>query len=324
MNGIQRLQQALVERGYGPRLRLNEPLARHTSFAIGGPADLLLVAQTLEELQEWVQLAWELAVPVVVLGEGTNVLVADAGVRGLVVLNACTHFGLEDDGLVVAQSGVLLRRLARWAVEQGWEGLEWAVGVPGTVGGAVVGNAGAYGGSMADNLAWVTLLRPKGKVEKVPVEALAYGYRTSALKQETGRRSVVLEAALQLKPGDPAELARRAEQFTVQRRERTPAGCCAGSVFKRTLQYPAGFLIEQAGLKGRRLGGAEISPQHANFIMNTGGASAAEVRALIRIIQDKVWATFGQHLEPEIEFIGDWSQTLHSGTGEDKREHDTT
>jgi UDP-N-acetylmuramate dehydrogenase len=308
VNRLEQLHADLIARGYGERVLVNEPLAQHTSFAIGGPADLLIIVRQLDELRTILRLAWAAQVPTLLLGCGTNILVADAGVRGLVIVNKCCGFALDADGLLVTQSGMSLRKLAAWTVEQHWAGLEWAVGIPGTVGGAVVGNAGAYGGCMADSVQWVTCLWPDGREEKCDKQGLAYGYRTSALKRESrpDRRPVVLEAALQLHPGKAEELAQTVESITAQRKARTPDGCCAGSVFKRTAQYPAGFLIEQVGLKGRRLGGAQVSEKHANFVMNTGGATAVEVKALIELLQREVWSAFAQRLEPEIEFVGEW------------------
>ena len=174
----------------------------------------------------------------------------------------------------------------------------------------MVGNAGAYGGTVSDRLHAVRLLRLNGQEETVEARDLDYGYRTSALKREAGNgyRSVVLEAVLQLERGDAEERAVRAAHVAEQRRLRTPRGSCAGSVFKRTPQYPAGFLIEQAGLKGRRIGGAVVSEKHANFLLNTDRATAADMHALITLVQDEVWSAFGQRLEPEIEYIGDWSR----------------
>ncbi len=246
--------------------------------------------------------------PVFWLGGGTNVLASDAGLRGLVVANACHGLSVDADGLVIAQSGMPLRELAAWAVGAGWAGLEWAVGIPGTVGGAVVGNAGAYGGCMAENILWVRILEGT-EPRRRNLEDLQYGYRTSVLKREPWqvRRRIVLEAALQLRSGDPRVLAKVAAENSAQREARTPAGPSAGSVFKRTVQFPAGFLIEQAGLKGHRMGGAQISDKHANFIINVGGATAADVRALIELVQERVWTAFGLQLEPEIEYVGEWS-----------------
>jgi UDP-N-acetylmuramate dehydrogenase len=308
MSALQHLEAALRAEGYGQRLLRNEPMSAHTSFQVGGPADLLIAAESVAELVAWVRLARSLDAPCTVLGSGTNILVADAGIRGLVILNECRAFALDAEGRVAADAGVLLRELARHTVAQGWEGLEWGVGIPGTIGGAVVGNAGAYGGYMADVIEEATLLTPDGQVQRVEPGALGFGYRTSALKRSNpdGERPIVLEAVMRLRPGDAAALAARAEQVTEQRQARTPQGACAGSMFKRTDQYPAGFLIEQAGLKGLSVGAAQVSPIHANFLMNCGGATARDIARLMEIVQERVWRELGQRLEPEIEFIGEW------------------
>lgn len=284
------------------------PLSAYTSFGVGGPADLLLVARDVGSLQRAVTLANECCVACTVLGSGTNVLVSDAGIRGLVLINAARQRELRSDGELVAASGALLGELARWSVVEGWRGLEWAVGIPGTLGGAVVGNAGAYGGCMADIVRWARVLRPDGDTVRLPVEALAYGYRTSLLKQEhaLGRRTVVLEVALQLERADADELAAEAADYTARREGNTPKGACAGSMFKRTAHYPAGYLIEKAGLKGLTIGGAQVSPRHANFVMNVGGASATDVRRLIETVQSEVWRRYAHHLNPEVEYLGDW------------------
>jgi UDP-N-acetylmuramate dehydrogenase len=301
------LKREFEREGYAGRLLPDEPLSRHTSFAIGGPADLYIAAREPEELSQFLARAREAGVPSLVLGAGTNVLVADAGVRGLVVANECREVALSAEGLLVAQSGALLRSLARLTLNQGWAGLEWAVGIPGSVGGAIVGNAGAYGGCMADTLRWVRLLDAEGVSAEVEPCALGLSYRNSAIKQEPWpRRRVLQVAALQLTPADPAELAAQAEAFTAQRKLRNPEGCCAGSVFKRTAQHPAGWLVEQTGLKGRRIGGAVVSTKHANFIMNTGHATAHDVRALIDLVQREVWKACGEQLDVEIEFVGAW------------------
>lgn len=310
MREVDGLWEELVERGYGERLCTDEPLSAYTSLRIGGPADLLIVARELAELGELVRMAQARGVPSLVIGGGTNILVADAGVRGLVIVNACRGHSIDGQGLLTAQSGALLSKLSRWTVSQGWKGLEWAAGIPGTVGGAVVGNAGAYGGCMAANLRWVALLQPDGSAERVGVDALGYGYRTSVLRGEPQRDRtpvVVLEAALQLTQASVEELTRVVEKITVDRKMRTPEGQSVGSTFRRTPQYPAGFLIEQAGLKGRRIGGAVVSEKHANYLMNAGGATADEMRALVELVQKEVWDEFAQALEPEIEFVGEWA-----------------
>ena len=310
ISAVEELYQGLVAQGYGESLVREERLARHTSFAIGGPTDLFVVARTPGELAQLARMGWDCGIPVLILGRGTNILVADAGLRGMTIANRCCRYSIDEHGLLRAESGIALAVVAKEAVGQGWAGLEWAVGIPGTVGGAVVGNAGAYGGCIADHLGWVRLLRANGSVEQVQVDWLEYGYRSSRLKRGTwrDRRTVVLEAGFYLTPGDPAELARKVGGFAEQRRMRTPEGFCAGSIFKRTMQYPAGFLIEQVGLKGKQIGGAGVSPKHANFLMNMGGATAADVKALIRLVQDQVWSRFAQRLEPEIEFVGEWDE----------------
>lgn len=302
------LRDQLMRHGMAGRLMENEPLALHTSFGIGGPADLFAVAEKPDELSLIAQLTHQRGMPLLVLGGGTNVLVADAGVRGVVVAVACRRYAIEPSGMLHVEAGAPLREVASWCVEQGWAGLEWAVGIPGTVGGAIVGNAGAYGGCIADVLRSAQLLDRDGAPRIVDVQSLAYGYRSSVLKREpkVGTRAVVLAGTFELSRGEPLDLRRKADGYRLQRAQKTPQGRSAGSVFKRTMQYPAGFLIEQSGLKGLRVGGAEISPLHANFILNVDGATASDVRALIERVQERVWATMGQRLEPEIEFVGDW------------------
>ena len=302
------LEALLREAGYGERLRFQEPLAGYTSFAIGGPADLLLVVREVDELAEVTALARRTGIPWRVLGSGTNVLVADRGIRGLVVINECREYGVSEDGTLRAESGALLTEVARTVSAQGWAGLSWAAGIPGTIGGAVVNNAGAYGGSMAESVVSAAMLNAQGDVEEWSAARLGYSYRSSVLKSdpECGRSLIVLRVTLGLHAGDAEELCAQVKHTEAQRGVRIPSGCCAGSVFKRTLQYPAGFLIEQAGLKGRRIGGAEVSPQHANFIMNVDSATAADVKALTEMIQQQVLQAFGLQLETEIQFIGEW------------------
>jgi UDP-N-acetylmuramate dehydrogenase len=301
--------QLLINRGYAERTLLNEPMARHTTFGIGGPADILVSIDKITELQELVSLARQSALAVIVIGEGSNILVADTGVRGLVIINRCNRVEKKADNVVEAESGALLRQVARCSVEQGLEGLEWASGVPGTIGGAVVGNAGAYGGSIADNLLWAELFQTDGRIERITNASLLFGYRSSMLKRtSTDMRPLVERVAFGLKKGDTSLLAQKMQVYAKQRNERTPTGRSAGSVFKRTLQYPAGFLIEQCGLKGFQLGGAQISLVHANFIINVGQATAADVAAVIELVQQRVWEMHSQTLEPELEFIGAWER----------------
>ncbi|MFP3896299.1 MAG: UDP-N-acetylmuramate dehydrogenase [Anaerolineales bacterium] len=300
--------EKLLQEGYGERVKEGESLSRYTSFGIGGPADILVVTKKVQEMEHLANMAREQGVPFVVLGQGTNVLIADAGIRGLVIINACRGFSWQEEGLLVARSGTLLTKLARWTVLEGWAGLEWAVGIPGTLGGAVVGNAGAYGGDMSRTIQWVDVLDADGAVRRFDVGELAYDYRTSALKRGDHKRHprIVLAVALRLEPGDSETLKKKVSRITRRRKMHTPEGPSAGSVFKRTVQYPAGFLIDQAGLRGLRVGDAEVSTKHANFFVNAGRATAADMRELIERVQREVRDAFSQELEPEIEFLGEW------------------
>jgi len=339
-----------LQAALGDRAIAGELMSQHTTFGIGGPADLFMLARTQAELCTAVRQAREYQVPYFILGSGANLLVADKGIRGLVIWNQCTSITIARDvdghagpapadreaaepfrqegvWLVLAESGALLQSVARRVVARGLAGLEWAVDVPGTVGGAVVGNAGAFGGYVSDNLLRAKVLTPAGggadqaapvteKSAPVPCggrwwskDDLKLGYRTSILK-ETRQLApfppVILEAEFVLHEGDAVVLKERAQQYTRRRLETQPTGPSAGSVFKRTAQYPAGFLIENAGLKDTRIGGAVISPQHANFIVNVGGATAQDVRALIELIREKVYAQFKILLDLEVELVGEW------------------
>ena len=295
-----------------------EPLSDHTSYRIGGPADLYGTARTGEQLRRLIEFARNGTTPYCVIGAGTNILVSDSGFRGLVIENRTHHCEMRKSDVVRAESGKLIGEVARETIDAGLAGLEWAVDIPGTVGGAVVGNAGAFGGYVSDVLLRVQVLSPDGEVSWLPATELGLAYRTSRLKAEKLRRAaqspysrgqgeeVVLAAEFALRREDRAGLWRLAGEYARRRRERQPCDPCAGSVFKRTAQYPAGFLIEQAGLKGERRGEAEISPKHANFIVNRGHARATDVRALIDLMRDRVMQLFGLELELEIELIGEW------------------
>lgn len=308
---LRNLRQAL-QRRWGDRLRVDEPMAEHTSYRIGGPADLYIVAESVDELTQMVELAAAHDVPLFVLGRGTNVLVADAGIRGLVIelrAERVRYFTRDGEAVLRAEAGANLRDIARESVARGLAGLEWAVGIPGSVGGAVVGNAGAFGGYMSDIVRRLTILEASGAREISATEA-GFGYRVSRFKGASlseGRKEIILAAEMVLRPESKAALEERVAEYTRRREERQPKEPSAGSVFKRTEQYPAGFLIDQAGLKGTRRGQAMISPKHGNFIINLGGARAADVKALIELAQETVLREFGERLELEIELIGEWS-----------------
>jgi len=286
----------------------NELMSLHTSFRIGGPADLYAVAASAQELVELVSLARERGLPYLIIGRATNILVADEGIRGLVIENGGQEICLEDDVVLYAESGALLRDLARESARRGLGGLEWAVGVPGSVGGAVVGNAGAYDCYIDDVTRKATVLTADGTVRELSAAEMGFGYRTSRFKGQAGKgeQEVILSAEFVLRPEPAQALAEKMADYTRRRAASQPTEPSAGSVFKRTEQYPAGFLIEQAGLKGMRIGGAQISPKHANFIVNLGGARAADVKALIDLAQERVREQFGAELELEIELVGEW------------------
>jgi UDP-N-acetylmuramate dehydrogenase len=310
---------AAAAQRFGVELRHGEPLARHTTFRIGGPADFYAVATTTEQLAGLADAATAEGLPLTVLGGGSNILVADAGIRGLVLANQTRSHEIRDAGRLVADSGVLLAGLARTAIRSGLAGLEWAVSVPGTVGGAVIGNAGAHGSDIAANLAWVEAHYPGQGTQVLTRGALDYAYRTSLLKQQlvatplgaTGGRPVikpvVLAAAFQLAAGDPAELTARADGYLAKRRASQPVEPSAGSIFRNPPGDYAGRLVEAVGLKGERSGGAQVSPRHANFIVNAGDATAADVVALINLMRRRVFEASGHELVPEILFLGEWA-----------------
>ena len=293
----------------GYRMRQNEPMSLHTSFRIGGPADLYAVATKIEELVRFVSLALEHDIPYFIIGRGTNILMADEGIHGLVIENGVQGMRFQDDTVLYAESGALLRDLARESAQRGLGGLEWAVGIPGSVGGAILGNAGAYGDYISDVLRKATVLEADGTLHELSARELGFAYRTSKFKKQgiEDRSEVILSAEFTLRPEPAQKIAEKMANYTRRREESQPAEPSAGSVFKRTEQYPAGFLIEQAGLKGARIGGAQISPKHANFIVNLGEAKAADVKALIDLAQEQVRERFGVKLELEIELIGEWN-----------------
>jgi UDP-N-acetylmuramate dehydrogenase len=291
----------------GRHARRDEPLARYTAMRVGGPADLLVICESVDEVVRAVELAWRHGVDWWLLGGGCNVLVSDTGVRGLVIVNraARIEFG-PAVGVVQAEAGALLSILARETVERGLAGLEWAAGLPGTVGGAVVGNAGAFEGDIAGVLRSATVLEPGSGAAERRGEWFEFEYRLSRIKREAmdSRRPVVLAATFDLRLEDPEPLAARADEILEWRKTRHPAGATMGSTFKNPPDSHAGYLIEQAGLQGYRIGGAQVSELHGNFLMNTGDATAADVLALIGHVRAEVRRQFGLGLELEIELVG--------------------
>lgn len=293
---------ALAE-ALGPRVQREAPLAPFTAIHVGGPADLLIVAESVDELARAVGAARRHGVPFHVLGGGCNVLVADEGVRGLVIINRAASISFEDC-LVRAASGARLARLARETIDSSLAGMAWAAGLPGTVGGAVVGNAGAFDGDIADTLCSGTVLEPDGEIVERENVWFDFTYRGSRLKSAVGPTWVVLAATFELKPGDKETLQAQAEEALGWRKTHHPTGSTMGSTFKNPSGHYAGRLIEQAGLKGYRVGGARISEQHANFIINDGEATASDVLALIEHSQAEVERQLAVRLALEIELLG--------------------
>ncbi|MCS6994571.1 MAG: UDP-N-acetylmuramate dehydrogenase [Anaerolineales bacterium] len=291
---------------FGDQAQENVLLAPYTSARIGGPADLLVTVRSADELARAVTICWQTEQPYLLLGAGSNVLVSDNGVRGVVLLNRAraVEFVGGAEKHVWAESGAAFANVAHRAAAQGYTGLEWAVTVPGTVGGAVYGNAGAFGGDVAHDLLAAELLTPLGR-DWWPPQRLEYGYRTSILKRG-GLQAVVLSAKFNLKYGNTAEIQAKIEQFTRRRKATQPPGASMGSMFKNPPGDFAGRLIEAAGLKGTRIGNAEISTVHANFFLNTGNTRAADIKALIELAQQTVLEKFGVKMELEVELIGEW------------------
>ncbi len=293
----------ILRERFGDALKENFVLAPFTSARIGGAADAALTVKSADELADAVQIIWEHNLPHYVLGSGSNVLVGDEGFRGIVVLNRAkdVRFEENDPPSVWCESGVVIANLAKRCAAKGWGGLEWSGAVPGTVGGAVFGNAGAFGGEMSQSLAWAEILTPNGR-EKFSSEQMKYDYRSSILKSRA-MRGIILSALLKLNNASKEEASVKIEQFSARRKATQPPGASMGSMFKNPKGDYAGRLIEAAGLKGTRIGNAAISDVHGNFFINHGETRAEDIRALIRLAQETVLEKFGTTLELEIELV---------------------
>jgi len=293
---------------FGDAVQEKVSLAPYTSARIGGPADVLVMVKTANELMDVMTVLWECGIPYYVLGGGSNVLVSDKGVRGVVVLNRAkdVRFESSDQPTVWCEAGVVFSNLANRCASKGLSGLEWAATVPGTVGGAVYGNAGAFDGDMSKNLIWADVLTRNGR-ENFSVEQMQYGYRTSLLKRNN-ETAIVLSAMLRLKNASVEEVSAKINQFSERRKATQPPGASMGSMFKNPVGDHAGRLIEAAGLKGTRIGNAEISTVHGNFFINHGETKAEDVRALIHLAQKTVSEKFNVELELEVELVGEWKE----------------
>lgn len=316
----------LVREEFGSAVQEKVSLANYTTARTGGLVDALITIDTAAGLERAAMRLWQLGVPFVVLGSGSNVLMSDAGLRGAVILNRARAIMIDDQSdppSVWAESGANIGTIARQVGLRGLSGLEWAATIPGSLGGAIYGNAGAYGGDMRSNLMVADILHPDGK-EVWTVDQMDYSYRSSALKRLTlqpERRStpspaaVVLSARLKLSRSDARVVQTLMNHNAEHRRLTQPPGASMGSMFKNPPGDYAGRLIEAAGLKGLREGDAEISPVHANFFINHGNASAADIAKLLSKVIETVKEKFGIRLELEIELIGDWSAVQNYASG---------
>ncbi len=290
-----------------PALQRQQSLARYTAARLGGPAEYLYIAKdpAYTDIKRLLSAAWALGLPVTVIGGGANILVADAGIRGLVIVNRAAR--IEHCGArLQAAAGTSLIHLARAGQEQALSGLEWAIAVPGTVGGAVVNNAGAHGGDIASNLLRARILTPS-KTRWLAVDELDYAYRHSCLKSRADRRFFVLEAEFALQRSDRQAVGAKMAHNNAYRKRTQPPGASLGSIFKNPPGDHAGRLIEAAGLKGERIGGVQVSPQHANFFVNLGAAATArDYWQLIMLVQERVKRATGVILELEVQLLGDW------------------
>lgn len=285
-------------------LKLNEPMSKHTSFHIGGPADVLAQPDNVAELQSLLQEAERLQIPVTLIGNGSNLLVLDKGIRGLVVKmgNALTDISIAGNSITFG-SGVSLAMASKKVASLGLSGMEFAVGIPGSIGGAVYMNAGAYDGEMSKVVREIQVLTASGEVKTLEAKELDFSYRHSALQ---GSDLIVLNVTVELAVGSQEEIEAKMADFSERRISKQPLELpSAGSMFKRPPGYFAGTLIDQTGLKGYTVGGAQVSTKHAGFVVNIGGATAADVLQLISDVQKKIYEAHGVHLEPEVMVIGE-------------------
>ena len=286
-------------------VKLQEPMSKHTTFRIGGPADFYLCPHSTKEVQQTVQICKEENLPYFILGNGSNLLVSDKGYRGAIIQLWKNFSDISvKDCCITAKAGALLSKVAAEALEEGLTGMEFASGIPGTIGGAVFMNAGAYGGEMKDIIKEVKVLDDQGEIRVFSNEEMKLGYRTSIVKE---KGYTVLSAVLQLKKGEVSVIRETMEDLKNRRTSKQPLDMpSAGSTFKRPEGYFAGKLIMDSGLRGFSVGGAQVSEKHCGFVVNKGGATAEDVTALIREVQRRVKEKFGIELETEVRFLGEF------------------
>lgn len=287
------------------RVFTDEPMKQHTTFKIGGPADYFLVPESGEEAGEIIKICKQTDIPYFILGNGSNLLVGDGGYRGVVIQIYRNMSAVTTEGTIItAQAGALLSSVAAVAKNASLTGFEFAGGIPGTVGGAAVMNAGAYGGEMKDVLVEVTVMDADGNIFTIPAEKLELRYRTSIIKKAG---YIVLEAKIRLEEGNQEAIRERMKELTIQRTTKQPLEFpSAGSTFKRPEGYFAGKLVMDSGLRGYQVGGARVSEKHCGFVINAGGATAKDVRTLMENVRDIVYKKYGVTLEPEVKFLGEF------------------
>ena len=287
------------------RLLFHEPMSRHTTFRVGGEAECMAVVETKEELSQLISYLGRIEQDYFVLGNGSNLLVGDKGYRGIIVKLGprLSAVGVEKNH-IAAGAGALLSKVAFAARDAGLSGLEFAAGIPGSIGGAIVMNAGAYGGEMKQVVQMVRVIDKEGEILTLDNDTMEFGYRTSIIRD---RPFIVLGVVLKLTPGNKEEISARMEELMEQRKSKQPLEYpSAGSTFKRPEGYYAGKLIMDAGLRGYRIGGAQVSEKHCGFVINRGGASAADIREVIEEVQERVKDRFHVRLEREVIFLGDF------------------
>jgi UDP-N-acetylmuramate dehydrogenase len=284
---------------------VDEPMKKHTTFRIGGPADYYVMPHSGEEAAQVIKACREWKLPFYILGNGSNLLVSDKGFRGVIIQMFKNYSEVSVDGVcVTARAGALLSKIAKTALENNLTGLEFAAGIPGTLGGAVVMNAGAYGGEMKDVLEEVGVLSGEGEILRLKREELDLGYRTSVIAR---KGYIVLEAKMRLQEGKREAIASRMEELKEKRVSKQPLELpSAGSTFKRPEGNFAGKLIMEAGLRGFSVGDAQVSEKHCGFVVNKGGATALQVRELMQEVIRRVEETSGVTLEPEVKMLGEW------------------
>lgn len=303
MNSYQLLSKTLFNNFHEDRIRYSEPIRNYTYTRLGGEADILIFPETIDEVAKIVKLAVQHDIPLTILGYGSNMIVRDGGIRGITMSLQNLNQVHVNGHTMTAQSGAAIIDVSRQALDASLTGLEFACGIPGSVGGALYMNAGAYGGQMSDVVESAIVVTEAGEIITMQSEELLLGYRKSVFM---GKRDIIIEVKFKLQPGDPVEIKAKMDELTYARESKQPleyASC--GSVFKRPEGYFAGKLIQDCGLQGTRIGGAEVSRKHSGFIVNVDNATAQDYIDMIALIQEKVRSQFNVNLETEVVIIGD-------------------